>query len=347
MRDESLRGQPSQDLMATPAVYDRTLGCRKLVNTWAANMIRHHFVANFRIQYPDFKFKNGTREVNCVDDLTQLVRYGPYDDSVRDKVFFALHGLWETSNGCFKDMEDRVCDKFGWKFTSYNCNGTAKLRKTNSSCIKKAFVRQKNIVFAPLRNTLRKRRFEGILVRRQDLSLPALEKKRMKKLERKKAKDPEIVNLDCDGIVEDDMPPLKKIIVATNESYGFDGYLGLYEGHTLLNLVDKEKGASEDSASDFLERVSSKKAKMTKRDLLMALKAEVEADENAKKEAQDLSDNWDPLMQLLPGSIDLSNDDVAVLPARYISPAVQHSLESFKVKQNLCWSSFCSVVAQI
>lgn len=247
---------------------------RKLIIEIGKSKISEIFIRQFDAHFPDFRWKAGTQTITCIDDLVECVRTEKMTNALRAVCFAALHGFWEKNNRPLQDAEREILYLFRWQYVFTACDGKARQRNNNCGFAKSLMVKGKNTSLEKLKNVLRNSKLEGIYIRCIPLKNTE-ETKAAKKLTAGSAyanqkanqeanEDSDEEGADAEGSDSteekpkntDSQPSLATVFRATRTEWGFDGWMGLYEGHAFLKKKEQEdKEAAASKAAEMAPNV--------------------------------------------------------------------------------------------
>ncbi len=260
------RGEPVKQLTAE-AVGKMVLSARRLIMEIMKTKINALFKKFFAAHFPDYTWKAGTKKVTCIDDLVECIRTEKYDKLMRRICFMALNGFWEKNNKPILEIESQIMYMFRWKYINTSCFGAERKRLTNGACIKALGVKQKNTELEKIKTALRTYKLEAFFVRymlgeesgketeskndgKEEAADDAAEKedgnaKEQNASDNAKAKKNSKVcakaQKNSKGKKEGGEYVLGDVFRVTESEWGFDGYLGLYEGHVHLKERREKK----------------------------------------------------------------------------------------------------------
>jgi hypothetical protein len=151
------------------------------------------------------------RKVTSTDDLNEAYATEKYTKEMRAMIFFMTISAWGTNNNWAIMLENKIMCMLKLAYDGTYCEKQAVQRKHLGGSIKAIIVRLKQS------NLVNKFRRTGRRVHRE-----VILKKRPKKLS----------------------AGVKRLVNATVETHGFNGILGLYEGHPVL-VAEAKKAAAE------------------------------------------------------------------------------------------------------
>lgn len=175
---------------------------RELVLTMGVNKIEDVAVGKFNLEFPKYVFA-GHRKVNSISDFAEAYRLGPNNRTMRKMVNFFLHIMWGSNNRWAVDMEDEIMKELNMEYKQDRVGGKTR-RRHRGGCIKSILVKKKSGLLEPIKTAGKKKHKEVIYLRGKtydesgQLILP-------------------------EGVL--------KMISADEEVHGFDGFLGICEGH--------------------------------------------------------------------------------------------------------------------
>lgn len=271
---KGVRHTPVKDL-TKEKVGKMIMAGRKLLMELGKSKVNEIFIDQFHAHFPDFTWKAGTQKITCFDDLVECVRTEKMTNSLRGICFAALHGFWEKNNRPLQDAEREIMYLFRWQYIFTACDGSSRQRNNQSGFAKVYMVKVKNTNNDRLKNALRSCKLEGIWIRYIPMKSPEeTQAAATKKLTAGSAAANQEANEDSDeeeaetegsdSVEEkpkknvkdtDSQPALAKVFRATRTEWGFDGWMGLYEGHAFLKKekADLEAAASKAAASKAAE----------------------------------------------------------------------------------------------
>ena len=164
--------------------------------------------------------KVASRDIQCSADLVEYYKRGPNDNKMRAIIHFCTDLCWGDNNQWAINGESEFCQRFRIKFTGTKSNGKTSVKVHKGRCLAQIFVARKGTICEKIRNTGKKFHFEAIY-RRGEKSKIGLS------------------GCDSKGI-----PRLLKQIKATVATHGFNGKLGICDGHPEADKIKKEKQPS-------------------------------------------------------------------------------------------------------
>jgi hypothetical protein len=160
--------------------------------------MRALFVEYFNNFEPEYTWGGG-RKVTSVEDLEEAYGYEPYDNNMRRRIDYVQNRMWGTSNQAMYALEKTVMEANKIKYSDVTVNGEKPKKSHQGGSIKALYVRFKGSYF------VNRFRNKGRTTHRD--------------LYRRKK-----------GVAQ----CVKKMLVATFETYGFNGYIGICDGHPSL-----------------------------------------------------------------------------------------------------------------
>lgn len=194
----------------------RLMAVRMGALKWGSARIEAIFKDKINKQYPAV-LVNG-RAIECSQDFCDVIKLGPWDNTLRGMVSFAQHEMWGDSNQDSVNLEHEFREIIRVKFTGYLSNGEPPKKLHKGRCFSQLFVKVKNMMIGKIRNTCKRRWREAVYSRKEDPSSHA----------RAGA-----------GAGKEGIPQLKYQKIATTEEDGFHGKLGIFEGSPRENEEGK------------------------------------------------------------------------------------------------------------
>jgi hypothetical protein len=177
--------------------------------------VEEHFVKQLNAAYSDLQVDR--RKILSLRDFTEFIERGPWDNKMRGIVHFAQYRMWDHKQWSL-DMEEQFTQMLGIRFIGVRSDGSRQVRLKKGKCAHHLFVRCKNKMLLAVRNTTRRCWLEAILVAR------------------KNNKD----SVGGDKENTKNIPRIVKYRIASVSGDGFNGTIGLCEGHPSLRTTGKE-----------------------------------------------------------------------------------------------------------
>ena len=173
---------------------------------WAASLVENHFVVSMIEKYPESNITSSA-------EFCEMYKRGPNTKTMRAMASYAIDAMWGSNNQWAINAEVEMCKMLRIRFSGLKSNGTTAKKTHPGKCITKLAVRRKGSLVEKVRNTGKRVWKEGIYSR---------------------SESPKMGGTSKTGV-----PKMLKQIDATIGEHGFNGKLGLCEGHKdLTRQVD-------------------------------------------------------------------------------------------------------------
>ena len=181
---------------------------------YGSNLAESFLIDNLNATYPGLEIAG--RRIQSSADLVEFYKRGPNDPKMRAIIQFCTDTVWGDNNQWAINGEANFCRRFLIKYTGAKSNGKRTTKVHKGRCIAQIFVATKGTLIEKIRNAGKKFHFEAIYRRgeKSKIGLPGTDSK---------------------GI-----PRMILQIPATVESHGFNGKLGICDGHPEAKKI-KEK----------------------------------------------------------------------------------------------------------
>lgn len=218
---------------------------RKGTVQWGAARVQELFIHRLNNKFDDL-FLNGSR-VNSLSSFTDFIKAGPWDDKMRAIVFYAQDGMWEKCNSWSYNLEAEYARMLGIKFTGMRANGTKPKRTHKGKCAHYLFVKCKGTLVNTIRNATKRAWKEALFNR----------KPKVTKVSEEGGGEGILLPMEMDADAMAKHVP--KILhyqsreVAATSGFaaipGFNGVIGICEGHASLQPMTQAVGMSFSSPS--------------------------------------------------------------------------------------------------
>ena len=191
----------------------RCYSLREMIIGLAKPRSRSVWAARFNARYPEYTYSGG-KKVTCPDDFIEAILNEPYDNEMRGMIFYIQVTLWGKGNSYALQIESKIMQLCKLKYMDDYCDLEKEnwpKKKHQGGCIKTMLVRLKQSSFVnKFRRVVREQQNERLYHRNVGTS------KEIKAVQR-----------------------------VTVKSHGFNGWLGLCEGHPDLEKVLKQQKKEE------------------------------------------------------------------------------------------------------
>jgi len=199
---------------------------RLAVIKYGAIVAEKYLVTQVNSKFPGLEVAG--RAIQTSADLVEFYKKGPNDCKMREIIDFATN-CWGDNNQWAINGEQDFCNRFLIKFTGAKSNGKTTAKVHKGRCVAQLFVARKGAIVEKIRNTGKKNYFEAIYRRGE------------------KAK------IGLSGSDSKGVPRLLKQIKVTVATHGFNGKLGICDGHPETNQIKEEQQPSVVVARDSSE----------------------------------------------------------------------------------------------
>lgn len=185
----------------------------------------------FAKEFPGCKTLDG-RDINDVAVFADFYFHGPNGKDMRKMVWFLTHKFWGRSNYPLQVLERDLLNELGWEYDEGSkCDGTKMQRMHSGGCIKSILVKRKSSLLEVITSVGRKKWHEVLYARK-------------------------VAGVQAKNI---------HVKIATEEKDGFQGILGVLEGHeefpppvmTVNEVVADTASTGNASSSSEQEEISS------------------------------------------------------------------------------------------
>lgn len=191
---------------------------RKGTVQWGAARVQHLFIQRLHSKFDGIVSVDGSK-VHSLSSFTDFVTAGPWDDRMRNIVFYAQDGMWEKCNSWSYNLEAEYARMLGITFTGVKANGSRPKRTHKGKCAHYLFVKCKGTLVNTIRNTTKRVWKEALFHRRP-----------------KTPKVPALTVMTENAESANHTRSIPKILHYTSSQAisGFTGVIGICEGHPSL-----------------------------------------------------------------------------------------------------------------
>jgi hypothetical protein len=205
-----------------PEVGWEEFGCkltslRKGTVQWGAARVQQLFIQRLHSKFDGIVALNG-RKVHSLSSFTDFVTAGPWDDRMRNIVFYAQDGMWEKCNSWSYNLEAEYTRMLGIAFTGIKANGFRPKRIHKGKCAHYLFVKSKGTLVNTIRNATKRVWKEALFHRRPKVS-----------------KAPAVVQPE--SVTNNTSVPRILHYESSQAISGFNGVIGICEGHPSFLLI--------------------------------------------------------------------------------------------------------------
>jgi len=227
------------------------------------------------------------RRIQSSADLVEFYKKGPNAPKMRGIIHFCMDTVWGDNDKWTINGEAHFCRRFLIKYTWAKSNGKHTNKVHKGRCIAQIFVAAKGTLMEKIRNAGKKFHFEAIYCRGEKSKIG-------------------LAGTDSKGI-----PRMIRQISATVALHGFNGKLGICDGHPEAEKVKREAQPSvvetpNSQDSQILSITMSTPVPTAEQSELMTLRASMNFNLNTTKEdmlAALLVDNTETLLQITDFSL--------------------------------------------
>lgn len=181
---------------------------------YGSNLAESFLIENLNATYPGLEIAG--RRIQSSADLVEFYKKGPNDPKMRGIIHFCTDTVWGDNNQWAINGEAHFCRRFLIKYTGAKSNGKRTNKVHKGRCIAQIFVAAKGTLMEKIRNAGKKFHFEAIYRRGEKSKIG-------------------LAGTDSKGV-----PRMIRQIPATVALHGFNGKLGICDGHPEAEKIKQE-----------------------------------------------------------------------------------------------------------
>jgi len=181
---------------------------------YGSNLAESFLIENLNATFPGLEIAG--RRIQSSADLVEFYKKGPNDPKMRGIIHFCTDTVWGDNNQWAINGEAHFCRRFLIKYTGIKSNGKRTNKVHKGRCVAQIFVAAKGTLMEKIRNAGKKFHFEAIYRRGEKSKIG-------------------LAGTDSKGI-----PRMIRQIPATVASHGFNGKLGICDGHPEAEKIKQE-----------------------------------------------------------------------------------------------------------
>ena len=181
---------------------------------YGSNLAESFLIENLNATYPGLEIAG--RRIQSSADLVEFYKKGPNDPKMRGIIHFCTDTVWGDNNQWAINGEAHFCRRFLIKYTGTKSNGKRTNKVHKGRCIAQIFVAAKGTLMEKIRNSGKKFHYEAIYRRGEKSKIG-------------------LAGTDSKGV-----PRMIRQIPATVALHGFNGKLGICDGHPEAEKIKQE-----------------------------------------------------------------------------------------------------------